>query len=94
MTFLKKGHYIYPGQLKSTLNMDIVAVYHLLEAMREKRILERSYEVYCSNCHRFKGEILDSLTQLTLNIATCDFCNHEFSPIEDTIMIYKVIYDE
>jgi hypothetical protein len=90
---LKKGDHIYPGQLKSKLNMDIKSVYQTLEGLRERGFLESNYEIYCPDCHRFKGEIVDSLTDIDPD-ASCDFCNHQFEPTKDTIMIYKVINDE
>ncbi|MGG0480450.1 hypothetical protein ABE039_20780 [Priestia megaterium] len=85
-----EGEYIYPSTLKSKLNVDIVKTYKMLEVMRKMGILQRSYEVYCPNCHRFKGKILTTLTEVDPDL-NCDFCNHDFDPLEDTIMIYKVL---
>lgn len=88
--FLKKGSIIYPGQLKSMLNIEIVEVYRILEGLTEQGLLERNYEIYCSNCHKFKGKILQALTSMNEETA-CDFCNNTFDPVKDTIMIYRVV---
>lgn len=90
---LGKGDYIYPGHLKSKLNMDIKSIYQVLENLRKQQFIESNFEIYCPECHRFKGKIVESLSDIDPDLS-CDFCNHQFEPLTDTIMIYKVINDE
>ncbi|SHH90541.1 hypothetical protein SAMN02745135_02616 [Caloranaerobacter azorensis DSM 13643] len=84
---------VYPSALKSRINVDIVTMYKILEEIKDMGILETNYEVYCFECSRFKGKLLRTLTDMPEDL-TCDFCNHTFDPLEDTIKIYRVIKDE
>lgn len=93
LKYWKKDSLVYPSALKSKLNIDIVKMYEILEDIKLMGILERNYEVYCFECSHFKGKILRTPTDMEENF-TCDFCNHEFDPIKDTILIYRVIKDE
>ena len=81
---------VYPSALKSKLNVDILKMYEILEDIKSMGILERNYEVYCAKCSHFKGKILRTPTDMDKDLS-CDFCNHEFDPLNDTIMIYRVV---
>lgn len=93
MKFWKRGDYIYPGHIKSKLNISIIAAYEILETIKSMGILDNVYEVYCRNCSKSKGIFLDTLTDIKEDLS-CDFCNHEFNSLEDTIALYKVIINE
>lgn len=88
-----KNTLVYPSALKSKLNVEILKMYDMLEDIRAMGILERNYEVYCFKCSHFKGKILKTPTDMPEDLS-CDFCNHEFDPLNDTIMIYRVVKDE
>lgn len=87
--YWKINDYIYPGVLKSKLNISIKDAYEILENIKSMDILENVYEVYCKKCSKSKGVYLKSLNSLPEDIS-CDFCNHEFNVLNDTIVLYKV----
>ncbi len=89
-----KDTIIYPGMFKSKLNIKIAEAYDILDFFKKNNILERNYEVYCKNCHKFKGIIIRTPSEYKSLKMYCDFCNSELSPLEDSIVIYRVIYDE
>lgn len=84
------GLTIYPGDIKSRINLDINTTYKLLKELEDKGFLEKRYELYCSECHKFKGKVLKTLTD-DLGECSCDFCDHEFSVFKDTITIFEVV---
>ncbi|HGM1125125.1 hypothetical protein [Clostridioides difficile] len=92
LKYLHKDDILYPGALKAKLNLDIKIIYNMLEYMVKDNILERNYELYCSDCEKFKGKIVKSLNDIPEFY--CDFCNEELNPLEDSIVIYRVIINE
>ncbi|CEP79244.1 Uncharacterised protein [[Clostridium] sordellii] len=90
----KKDTIIYPGMFKSKLNINISKAYDMLEFLKSQKILERNYEVYCKECHRFKGVIIRTPSEYKRINMYCDFCNNELVPLDDSIVIYRVILDE
>lgn len=93
MKYWKCGDYIYPGHIKSKLNTSIISAYEILETIKLMGIVDNVYEVYCRNCSKSKGIFLDTLTDINEDLS-CDFCNHKFDALEDTIALYKVISNE
>ena len=89
----KKDKIIYPGMFKSKLNINISKAYDILEFLKSQKILERNYEVYCKECHRFKGVIIRTPSEYKQVNMYCDFCNNELVPLDDSIVIYRVIVD-
>ncbi|WP_252225470.1 hypothetical protein [Clostridium sp. ZBS2] len=92
MKFWKTGDYIYPGHIKSKLNISIISAYEILETIKLMGILDNVYEVYCRKCSKSKGVFLDTLTDIKEDLC-CDFCNYKFDALKDTITLYKVIYN-
>lgn len=90
----KKDTIIYPGMFKSKLNIKIDEAYDILEFLKSKKILERNYEVYCKECHKFKGVIIRTPSEYKRAKMYCDFCNTELAPLDDSIVIYRVICNE
>lgn len=88
----EKNTIIYPGMFKAKLNISIECAYNILEFLVSQKILERNYEIYCKNCKKFKGIILRSPSEYKDEMY-CDFCNNELAPLEDSIVIYRVIYN-
>lgn len=93
LKFWKKGSLIYPGMVKSRLNISITETYDILEYMLKEGFLERNFEIYCSSCKKFKGKVVRSLTDIP-DDCCCEFCNHEIDPLKDTIAIYRMLKDE
>ncbi|WP_270670989.1 response regulator [Paraclostridium bifermentans] len=89
----KFGDIVYPGHVKSKLGLDMKQTYKLLEDLKDSGYLERNFEIYCSSCKKFKGKIVRTLNEIPSD-CSCDFCDNEFNPFEDTIAIYKVIYHD
>lgn len=94
MKYWQNDTIVYPGMFKSKLNIDIEKAYSILEYLKLEKILERNYEVYCKECHRFKGIIIRTPSEYTRTKMYCDFCNSELVPLEDSIVIYRVICDD
>lgn len=88
--YWRVGTTVYPGDFKARTTMTIETTYKFLKELNQKGFLEKRFEVYCSECHRFKGKILKTLTD-DLEDNYCDFCNHEFIVFQDTILIYQVV---
>lgn len=84
-----KGTILYPGDIKARTHISIETTYNFLNELTKSGYLEKRFELYCSQCHKFKGKILKSLTD-DLEDTSCDFCDHEFIVFKDTILIYEV----
>lgn len=89
----EKDTIIYPGMFKAKLSISIEVAYDMLEFLVSKKILERNYEIYCKNCNKFKGIIIRTPSEYKTDIH-CDFCDEKLVPLEDSIVIYRVICNE
>lgn len=87
---LHPGDFVYPGQLKSKLGIDIKTAYMFMEDLKKMGFAKNIYEIYCTNCDKSKGIFLESLTEFDEDY-TCDFCNKTLSVTDDIIVLYKVL---
>lgn len=87
---IRPGDFVYPGQLKSKLCIDIKTAYYFMEDLKKDGYVKNLYEVYCMDCGKSKGVFLESLSEFKDEF-TCDFCNKELSVSEDIIVLYKVL---
>lgn len=85
----KTGDFIYAGHLKSKLCINIKEAYLILEELKRMGYLKTIYEVYCS-CGHSKGIFLESITDFDTDWC-CDWCNRNLNPMEDIIVLYKVV---
>ena len=85
------GDYIYPGNLKSKLCIDIKTSYLFMEDLKKSGFVKNLYQVCCMECGKNKGKFLESLSDFD-DIFTCDFCNKKLSISEDIIVLYKVLF--
>jgi len=85
-----KGMWIYPGVIKRKLNVPISDVYNCLYCLEQAGILCGYFELYCNNCQHSTGNTFEAFNQIP-NEFECEICNHIFSGVENTILIYKVI---
>lgn len=93
MKFWKKGKDIYPNNIKAIINSDYPVVYKVLDEIKDMGILEYRFEIYCSICDKYiDRKQLKSLNEFPEDLY-CDE-NHKLNPIDNTILIYKVIRDE
>ncbi len=93
MKLWKVGNDIYPNNIKSIINADYDIVYQVLDLIKEMGILEYRFEIYCNICDKYLDKAqLKSLNEFPHNLY-CDE-NHKLNPIDNTILIYKVIKDE
>ncbi|MDU2670417.1 MAG: hypothetical protein E7C49_00250 [Clostridium sp.] len=87
---LKVNDRVYPSKIKSDLLIDYKTAYKLLDIIKDLGYLEYNYELYCSKCERFIDEKpLKSLSEFKKDFY-CDE-NHILNPIDDTIVIYRVV---
>lgn len=87
---LKTGNYVYPGMLKSRMNLEIKIVYEILDALRKEGFLSFLYEVYCFNCDRSTGVYLDSLSEFDEDMC-CNSCSEKLNVADNLIVLYKVV---
>lgn len=87
------GDYIYPGILIAELDIDAVECYKILSLLEEMKIVDKSFEEYCRECKKVNGKIHDSFADIPEEIY-CKFCGRQLDPIDDVIVIYRVIRDE
>lgn len=87
----KSGEWIYPGAIERETNNNIKDVYEILEECLNQGIIERYFDIYCSNCCRLTGERYSTF----ISIPDETFCPHCDSEIvncyEKAIIIYKVL---
>lgn len=89
----KEGQYIYPGVIMRHLNTDMQNAYEALETIKELGFIGTTYEVYCHSCNRFPGYSFETISQLP-EYLECEECFRELNPLEDSIVVYKVLIDE
>lgn len=93
MRFWKKGKDIYPNNIRSIINSDYPEVYKVLDEIKKMGILEYRFEIYCNICDQYLDmKQLKSLNEFPKDLY-CDE-NHKLNPIDNTILIYKVVRDE
>lgn len=68
-------------------------VYSILETIKDLGIIRPHYELYCRACRRFTGIGYETINQLPQYVE-CEECMTELDPINDSIVIYKVVSDE
>ncbi|BDU92652.1 hypothetical protein SNUCP_21690 [Clostridium perfringens A] len=87
------GNYLYPGILIAQLDISAIECYKILSLLEEMKIVEKSFEEYCRECKKVNGKIHDSFAEIPEEIY-CKFCGRQLDPIDDVIVIYRVIKDE
>ncbi|WP_053070853.1 hypothetical protein [Clostridium novyi] len=85
-----KDEYIYPGVIISKLDITSEDTYKLLKVLEINDIISKSFEIYCTKCDQFNRKIYDSFEDIPDEIY-CNNCLNLIDPIEDTIVIYKVL---
>lgn len=91
MNSWKINQIIYPSRIKSLLLINYIKVYELLEIIKSLGILKYNYEVYCHKCEKFTDHsILSSINDFPDELY-CDSGKHQLNPLEDVILIFKVI---
>ena len=88
---IHEGDYIYPGSLKSKIFIDVKTAYLIMEELKKQGYVKTIYEVYCRECDKSKGIYFDTINDFN-NESACDFCNKDLSPLDDIIVLYKVIH--
>jgi hypothetical protein len=88
-SLLKINHILYPGLVIRHTGLAMKKAYELLEEIESLNIIERVYEIHCPKCQRSTGEIYNSLNDLPLDFH-CDSCDHEFSPPDGILVVYRV----
>ena len=89
------GDFIYPGVLKSRINVDIVDVYRLLEILKDEHFLTPLFEIYCSSCHKTTGKFITTLSEYA-GPEECEHCSNQINIFTDSIVLYRIIgnFDE
>ncbi|MDU1053458.1 hypothetical protein [Clostridium baratii] len=93
MKFWRLGKDIYPNNIRALLNIDYITTYNILDFIKDMGILEYRFEIYCTKCNKYLDKKqLKSLNEFPKNIY-CDE-DHKLNPVDNTILIYKVIINE
>lgn len=87
-----KSDMVYPGVLIRNLGISQTQAYKVLDLLKELGLLELNYELYCHECSQFKGPIYETIGQIPEEL-DCECCGDKLNPLENTIVIYKVIVD-
>lgn len=86
----KVNDFVYAGNLKSKLAIDIKVAYKMLEDLKKQGYLVNLYEIYCFDCNKSKGVFLESLEAFDPDLC-CDFCNGSLTMDDNIIVLYKVV---
>ena len=84
--------WIYPGTVKRNTGMDIIDVYKLLSELEQCGFVESWYEMCCGHCQRMMGQVR-RFNELPETFE-CENCGETMQTLENTIKIYKALYDE
>ncbi|WP_157998454.1 response regulator [Desulfosporosinus sp. OT] len=87
-----KGELVYPGVLIRKLGISQTQAYKVLDMLKEQGILEINYEVYCHECSQFKGPIYETFGKIPEEL-DCECCGVKLDPLNNSIVIYKMIAD-
>lgn len=88
----KKDDYIYPGALIAKLKIESLLAYKVLRKLEKAKFIRKSFEIYCCDCGEFQGKIYDYFSEIPDKMY-CNQCLKRLDPIDDVIIIYKVIED-
>lgn len=86
MDLSKKDSIIYAGDLVSKFGIDMKQAYEILEFMRDRKLVERAYEMNSGNCKCINGKTFDTIMSIPDN---CPECKREINCLEETIVAYK-----
>ncbi len=89
--FAPKKPWIYPGAIKRYSGMKIDDVYKVLPKLEQLGFVESWYEMCCGYCQRMQG-IVRRFNELPEKFE-CEVCGNTMSTLDNTIKIYKVLYD-
>ena len=91
LEFIKsfKGTLLYPIVIKRKFRIDIKNTYIILNELVKNDLLTIAYEIYCSECDKFKNDIYDSLNEIPENIS-CEYCGKDIDIMKDVIVVFKV----
>lgn len=93
MKLWKKNKIIYPNMVKSLLRITYLETYTILGLLENQGILENCYEIYCSNCEKFIDyKIIDSIDEFPENLK-CEN-DHTLNPLNDLILLFRVVVDD
>lgn len=89
------GDIIYPGALIRRANLNMKNVYILLESIESIGFIERNFEIFCPKCKRYTGDVYETLNKIPDELI-CGECESELGidPLDNTIVVYKVLVDE
>ncbi len=69
-------------------------VYSILEFIKELGIIRTYYEIYCRDCKKSTGiAFFETINQIP-EYVECDECFEALDPINDSIVVYRVMSDE
>jgi len=87
-----KDDIIYPGTLIRQLNINMKQAYQLLELLESMGVLERNFEIYCSGCNKYTGAVYRTIKEVPDDLL-CEECEKEINPLEDTIIVYRMLIE-
>ena len=87
-----KNMWIYPGVLKRRFSLELPEIYEFLVELEQQNVLQRYYELYCSQCQKSMG-IVELFNELP-DFFECELCHAQLPALENAILIYKVIRDD
>lgn len=88
----KIGDLLYPGVLIRKLGFSRGKVYDILDILKKDNILQINYEMYCHKCNQFEGTRYETFGQIP-NDMYCERCDEYLDPLDNSIVIYRVMKD-
>ena len=86
----EKGMTIFPSDIKKLLNINFYKTYYILDLIKDIGILSYEFAIYCEVCNEYLNEFkLKSLNEFPKNLLCKN--NHKLNPLDNTIVLYKVI---
>ena len=83
------GKWLYPGVLKRKVGLTTELTYEILSSIEKEGFLKGYYELYCGNCQKSTGIVVETLNELPETF-TCELCHAEMPAIENAVLVYKV----
>lgn len=90
---LKKGKFILPGSIMSSINLSMDKAYRIFELLKEKGIIVENYELYCHECDKYNVGRYEHYTDIPETVE-CGWCRERLERKSNVIVIYKVIKDD
>lgn len=91
LSHYRKGQWLYPAVLVQKFKCSLGTSYRIMHDLENDGILKSFYEIVCPCCSSVSGkvEVFNEIPDCII----CEHCSAEFSAIENSRIIFQVMYD-